>query len=97
MNSENIQSSTKIEELCIQIVADLEDTYSGLFLRGVTDPEVIKKGDIAEIGKSLQRISEFFDNRLEDLEFPPQKEEIDKTLFRLKRTNKVIWENGKRN
>jgi hypothetical protein len=79
----------------MQIVADLEDICSSLFLKGVTYPKVIKKGDISEIGKSLQRISEFFDNRIEDLEFQPQKEEIDKTLFRLKRTNKVIWKMGK--
>jgi hypothetical protein len=95
MNERDNSDSSKIEELYMEIIAEFEDAYSGLFVKGVTDPEVIKKGDLNELGKSLQRMSEFMDNRIQDLEYEPQKEELDKTLSRLKMTNKAIFQMGK--
>jgi len=95
MNVNETDTSRGIEKIYMDIIADFEDTYSGFFLKGITDPEIIKKGNLKEIGTSLQRISEFLGNRIEDLESQSLKEEADKALSRLKRTNKAISEMGK--
>lgn len=95
MSENETATSSQIEKIYMEIIADFEDIYSEFFLKGLTDPENIKKGDLKEIGTSLKRISEFLSNRIEDLEFQSQKEESDKTLSRLKRTNKAIFEMGK--
>jgi hypothetical protein len=56
MNSENIQNSIKIEKLYMQIVTDLEDTYSGIFLKGVTYPETVEKSKIFRASKYFNEI-----------------------------------------
>jgi hypothetical protein len=72
MDTENKSNHIKIEESFLDIINGFEESYSGLFIKGVTDPEVIKEGDLEKIGRSLKRMSEFLDTRLQDLEFQPE-------------------------
>lgn len=91
MDAEN--KSNPIEASFLEIIKEFEESYSGIFIKGVTDPEVIKKGDLEEIGKSLTGISEFLDNRLQDLEFPSEYE-TNRIKTRLERAVKTIQEIG---
>lgn len=94
MDNENKPYSINIEKSFLSIVEEFEESYSGIFIKGITDPEIIEKGDLEEFGKSLTRISEFLDNRLEDLEFESQEEKVDKIKSRLKKSVKVVHEMG---
>ena len=95
MSTENETYHVKIEESFLEIINGFKESYSGLFIKGVTDPEVIKEGNLAEIGKSLTRISEFLDNRLQDLEFEASEEKVNEINSRLKTAVKVVQEMGK--
>lgn len=94
MNTENESHEAKIEESFLEIIKGFKDSSSGLFIKGVTDPNIIEKGDLEEIGKSLTRISEFLDFRLQDLEFDASEEKVHKINSRLKTAVKVINEMG---
>lgn len=91
MDTENKPNLDKIEESFLSIIGDLEESYGGIFRKGITDPKVIKKGDLEEFGKSLIRISEFLDNRLEDLEFQ-EEEESKRIKPLLEKAIKVVHE-----
>jgi hypothetical protein len=95
MSTENETYHVKIEESFLEIISGFKESYSGLFIKGVTDPEVIKEGNLAEIGKSLTRISEFLDNRLQDLEFDASEEKVNEINSRLKTAVKVVQKMGK--
>lgn len=94
MDIENETNSNKIQESFLSIIKEFKESYSGLFIKGVTDPEIIKEGDLKEIGTSLTRISEFLYNRLDDLELPPPEEKIDKIKSRLEEAVKAIHQMG---
>ncbi|MGB9979932.1 hypothetical protein [Methanobacterium sp.] len=95
MGTENETYQVKIEESFLEIIKDFKGSYSGIFIKGVTDPEVIKEGNLEKIGTSLTRISEFLDNRLQDLEFDASEEKVNEINSRLKTAVKVINEMGK--
>ncbi|HEX3013396.1 MAG TPA: hypothetical protein VHO92_03865 [Methanobacterium sp.] len=94
MSTENETYHVEIEESFLEIINGFKESYSGLFIKGVTDPEVIKDGNLAEIGMSLTRISEFLDNRLQDLEFQASEEKVNKINSRLKTAIKVVNKMG---
>ncbi len=93
MNTED--KTVPIENAFLKIIEEFKESYSGIFIKGVTDPEIIKKGDLEKIGISLARISEFLDYRLKDLEFQSQEEKIDKIRSRLEKAVTAIHEMGK--
>ena len=95
MDTENETYQVEIEESFLEIIKAFKESYSGLFIKGVTDPEVIKEGNLKEIGTSLTRISEFLDNRLQDLEFEASEEKVNEINSRLKTAVKVVQEMGK--
>ncbi len=94
MSTENEMYPVKFEESFLEIINDFKESSSGLFIKGVTDPKVIKDGNLEEIGKSLKRISEFLDYRLPDLEFDAGEEKVNEINSRLKTAVKVIHEMG---
>ncbi len=94
MSTENESYQVKIEESFLEIIKGFKESYSGLFIKGMTDPEVIKEGNLEEIGKSLTRISEFLDFRLQDLEFQASEEKVNKINSRLKTAVRVLHEMG---
>ncbi len=94
MDTENKPNPDKIEESFLSIIEEFKESYSGLFIKGVTDPEVIKKGDLKKIGKSLKRISEFLNSRLQDLEFQGEEDKIKKIKSRLEKATIVVYEMG---
>ncbi len=58
MNSDK-PDLNKIEESFIDMINHFEASSSTSFIKGMVDPNIIKKGDLKEIGKSLQNISDF--------------------------------------
>ena len=94
MDTENNANQIKIEESFLEIIKGFKESYSGLFIKGVTDPEVIEEGNLEKIGTSLTRISEFLDNRLQDLEFEASEEKVNEINSRLKTAVKVVSEMG---
>ena len=94
MNTENKSYDAKIEESFSEIIEDFKESSSGLFIKGVTDPKIIKEGDLKKIGKSLTRISEFLDFRLQDLEIQPREKKVENIELRLKTAVNVINKMG---
>lgn len=94
MDTENRSYQANIEESFLEIIKDFKESYSGIFIKGVTDPEIIKEGDLKKIGTSLTRISEFLDNRLQDLEFEASEEKVNAINSRLKNAVKVVNDMG---
>ena len=94
MDTENKSHQANIEESFLEIIKDFKESYSGIFIKGVTDPEVIKEGDLKKIGTSLTRISEFLDNRLQDLELEATEEKVNAINSRLKDAVKVVNDMG---
>jgi len=94
MDTENKPSLDKIEESFLSIIEEFKESYSGLFIKGATDPEVIKEGDLEKIGKSLKRMSEFLNMRLQDLEFQGEEDKIKKIESRLEKATIAIYEMG---
>ena len=94
MDTENKPNPDKIEESFLSIIEEFKESYSGLFIKGATDPEVIKEGDLEKIGKSLKRMSEFLNMRLQDLEFQGEEDKIKKIKSRLEKTTIAIYEMG---
>lgn len=73
----------KIEECFIDMVNHFEASQSSLFVKGMVDPNIIKNGDLKEIGKSLQDISDFLMIKAKNLEFLPYETKEDSTEMRL--------------
>ncbi len=94
MDAENKLHHVKIEESFLEIINEFKESYSGIFIKGVTDPNIIKEGNLEKIGKSLTRISEFLDNRLQDLEFETSEEKVNEINSRLKVAVKVVNKMG---
>ena len=94
MDTENKSHQVNIEESFLEIIEDFKEYYSGIFIKGVTDPQVIKEGDLKKIGTSLTRISEFLDNRLQDLEFEASEEKVNAINSRLKDAVRVVNDMG---
>ena len=94
MDAENKLYQVNIEKSFLEIINGFKESYSGIFIKGVTDPEVIKEGDLEKIGTSLTKISEFLDNRLQDLEFEASDEKVNAINSRLKNAVKVVNEMG---
>ncbi len=89
----NSQPLNKIEESFMNVINGIGGISDTPFIKSLGDPDVIKKGDSKEIGQSLQRISNFLNARLQDLEFQPY--EKDKTKLRLEKGIISLNEMGK--
>ena len=94
MCAEKRSDPVNIEKSFLEIINDFKESYSGLFIKGVTDPEIIKKGDLNKIGTSLIGISEFLDYRLQDLNFQSNEKKVEEIELRLKTAVKVVREMG---
>ena len=73
----------KIEEFFMDMVNHFEASASSSFIKGMVDPNIIKKGDLKEIGRSLQDVSDFLMVKAKDLEFLPYEYEESGTKMRL--------------
>ena len=73
----------KIEESFIEMINHFEASSSTVFIKGMVDPDIIKKGDLKEIGKSLRQISDFLDIKARDLKLLPYESEEGRTEMRL--------------
>ena len=82
MNSDK-PDLNKIEESFIEMINHFEKSSSTLFIKGMVDPDIIKKGDLKEIGKSLKQISAFLDIKTRDLDLLPYESEEGRTEMRL--------------
>lgn len=86
---------SKIEECFIEMINHFESSESSLFIKGMVDPNIIKKGDLKEIGKSLQDVSDFLKIKAKDLEFLPYEYKEDRTKMRLEHYMNALNEIGK--
>ena len=82
MNSDKPDLS-KIEESFSEMMEHFKKSSSTLFIKGMVDPDIIEKGDLKEIGKSLQQISDFLKIKAKDLELLPYESEEGRTKMRL--------------
>lgn len=85
----------KIEDCFIDMVNHFEASQSSLFIKGMVDPNIIKNGDLKEIGKSLQDVSDFLMIKANTLEFLPYETEEDSTKMRLDHYINTLKEIGK--
>ncbi|OEC84951.1 MULTISPECIES: hypothetical protein [Methanobacterium] len=74
---------SKIEESFIDMINHFEASASTSFIKGMVDPNVIKKGSLKEIGKSLQDVSDFLMIKAKTLELLPYESEEGETKMRL--------------
>jgi hypothetical protein len=74
MNS-NKPDLSKIEKSFTDMIEHFEASSSTSFIKGMVDPDIIKKGDLKEIGKSLQYISDFLFIKARNLELLPYESE----------------------
>lgn len=65
----------KIEESFTYMINHFEASSSTSFIKGMVDPNIIKKGDLKEIGKSLQDVSDFLMIKAMNLELLPYESE----------------------
>lgn len=82
MNS-NKSDLSKIEESFTNMINHFEASASTSFIKGMVDPNVIKRGDLKEIGKSLQDVSDFLMIKAKTLELLPYESEEGETKMRL--------------
>jgi len=82
MNS-NKSDLSKIEESFTNMINHFEASASTSFIKGMADPNVIKRGDLKEIGKSLQDVSDFLMIKAKTLELLPYESEEGETKMRL--------------
>lgn len=94
MNSNN-PDPNKIVESFMDMVNHFEASQSSLFIKGMVDPNIIKKGDLKEIGKSLQDVSDFLMIKTKNLEFLPYEDEEGKTKMRLDHYINALKDIGK--
>lgn len=86
---------SKIEESFIDMINHFEVSASTSFIKGMVDPNVIKKGDLKEIGKSLQVVSDFLMIKAETLELLPYESEEGRTKMRLNHYINALKDMGK--
>lgn len=86
---------SKIEESFIDMINHFEASESTSFIKGMVDPNVIKKGDLKEIGKSLQDVSDFLMIKAKTLELLPYESEEGKTKMRLDHYIQALNDIGK--
>lgn len=74
---------SKIEESFIDMINHFEASSSTSFIKGMVDPNIIKKGDLKEIGKSLQNVSDFLLIKARNLDILPYESEVGGMEMRL--------------
>ncbi|MCZ3365103.1 hypothetical protein [Methanobacterium veterum] len=94
MNS-NKSDLSKIEESFTDMINHFEASASTSFIKGMVDPNVIKRGDLKEIGKSLQDVSDFLMIKAKTLELLPYESEEGETKMRLDHYIKALNDIGK--
>jgi hypothetical protein len=62
---------SKIEKSFLDMIEHFEASSSTSFIKGMLDPDIIKKGDLKEIGRSLQDVSDFLMAKARSLELLP--------------------------
>jgi hypothetical protein len=82
MNSDK-PDLNKIEESFIDMINHFESSSSTSFIKGMVDPNIIKKGDLKEIGKSLQNVSDFLLIKARNLDLLPYESEVGGMEMRL--------------
>ncbi len=82
MNSDKPDLS-KIEKSFLDMIGHFEASSSTSFIKGMVDPNIIKKGDLKEIGKSLQDVSDFLMIKARNLELLPYESEVGGMEMRL--------------
>ena len=85
----------KIEKSFVNMINHFEASESSLFIKGMVDPNIIKNGNLKEIGKSLQDVSDFLMIKANTLEFLPYEIEEDRTKMRLDHYINALKEIGK--
>ncbi|WP_048080389.1 hypothetical protein [Methanobacterium arcticum] len=93
MNS-NKSDLSKIEESFTDMINHFEASASTSFIKGMVDPNVIKRGDLKEIGKSLQDVSDFLMIKAKTLELLPYESEEGETKMRLDHYIKALNDIG---
>lgn len=83
MNSDNKPDLNKIEKSFTDMIDHFEASSSTSFIKGIVDPDIIKKGDLKEIGKSLQNVSDFLMIKARNLELLPYESEVGGMEMRL--------------
>jgi hypothetical protein len=86
---------SKIEESFTDMINHFEASASTSFIKGMVDPNVIKRGDLKEIGKSLQEVSDFLMIKAKTLELLPYESEEGETKMRLDHYIKALNDIGK--
>ena len=86
---------SKIEESFVDMINHFEASASTSFIKGMIDPNVIKKGDLKEIGKSLQAVSDFLMIKAKTMELLPYESEEGETKMRLDHYIKSLNDIGK--
>ncbi|WP_169740878.1 hypothetical protein [Methanobacterium arcticum] len=84
----------KIEESFIDMISHFEASASTSFIKGMVDPNIIKKGDLKEIGKSLQDVSDFLMIKAKTMELLPYESEEGETKMRLDHYIKALNDIG---
>lgn len=85
----------KIEKCFMDMVNHFEASESSLFIKGMVNLDIIKKGDLKEIGKSLQDVSDFLMIKANTLEFLPYETGEGSTEMRLNHYINALKEIGK--
>ncbi|MEN6293493.1 MAG: hypothetical protein ABFC34_05800 [Methanobacterium sp.] len=86
---------SKIEESFTDMINHFETSASTSFIKGMVDPTVIKKGDLNEIGKSLQDVSDFLLIKAKAMELLPYESEEGRTKMRLDHYIQALNDMGK--
>ncbi len=85
----------KIEESFIDMINHFEASSSTSFIKGMVDPNIIKKGDLKEIGKSLTNVSDLLMIKARNLELLPYESEEGETKMRLDHYIEALHDIGK--
>ena len=56
MDTENKSHQANIEESFLEIIKDFKESYSGIFIKGVKDPEAVEKSLIFRAPKYFNEI-----------------------------------------
>jgi hypothetical protein len=89
---DNDQHAKKIQEHFVKLIENYDDPMCLLFVKCVINNE---NGNLSEIGKSFQKISDFLLNRIYDLEFKPEENGSQGRNIRLEVALESIKEIGK--
>jgi hypothetical protein len=85
----------KIEKSFTDMIDHFESSSSTSFIKGMVDPNIIKKGDLNEIGKSLQNVSDLLLIKARNLELLPYESEEGGMEMRLDHYIKALKDIGK--